>query len=148
MSVHDNVMYIHCTLIPYLRAAGELKTKPTQHSVKEIRSLGIQPNIIVVRTEKPISEDMKDKIALFCDIDKNAVIECRRCRYTYIQVPLDFTRTKYDQIVCDHLKLKCQQADMAEWKELVEKVKNLYKENTNCSCWKICRTSRCLYFCC
>ena len=73
---HNNVMYIHCTLVPYIKAAGELKTKPTQHSVKELRSLGIQPNIIVVRTEMPISQDMKDKIALFCDIDKKAVIEC------------------------------------------------------------------------
>ena len=60
----DNVMYIHCTLVPYIKAAGEMKTKPTQHSVKELRSLGIQPNIIVVRTEMPISQDMKDKIAL------------------------------------------------------------------------------------
>ena len=70
----DNVMYIHCTLVPYIRAAGEMKTKPTQHSVKELRGLGIQPNIIVVRTEMPISQDMKDKIALFCDIDKEPLL--------------------------------------------------------------------------
>ena len=61
-------MYIHCTLIPYITAAGEMKTKPTQHSVKELRSLGIQPNIIVLRTEQPVSQDMKEKIALFCDV--------------------------------------------------------------------------------
>ena len=63
-------------LVPYIKAAGEMKTKPTQHSVKELRSLGIQPNLIVVRTEMPITQDMKDKIALFCDIDQEAVIEC------------------------------------------------------------------------
>ena len=90
----DNVMYIHCTLVPYIRAAGELKTKPTQHSVKELRGLGIQPNIIVVRTEMPISQDMKDKLALFCDIDKNAVIECLDAD-TLIFHSSCFTRTKY-----------------------------------------------------
>ncbi|MGQ0417052.1 CTP synthase, partial [Bacillus sp. HC-TM] len=83
----DNVMYIHCTLIPYLKAAGEMKTKPTQHSVKELRSLGIQPNIIVVRTEMPVSQDMKDKLALFCDIDTKAVIEARDADTLYA-VPL------------------------------------------------------------
>ena len=80
-------MYIHCTLIPYLKAAGEMKTKPTQHSVKELRSLGIQPNIIVVRTEMPVSQDMKDKLALFCDIDTKAVIEARDADTLYA-VPL------------------------------------------------------------
>ena len=77
----ENVMYIHVTLIPYLKAAGEVKTKPTQHSVKELRSIGIQPNVIVCRTEHPLSEAIKEKLALFCDIDKRAVIECARCRY-------------------------------------------------------------------
>src|SRR5699024_11198474 len=67
-SVKENVMYIHCTLVPYIKAAGEMKTKPTQHSVKELRSLGIQPDAIVLRTEMPISREMKQKIALFCDI--------------------------------------------------------------------------------
>ena len=102
----DNVMYIHCTLVPYIKAAGELKTKPTQHSVKELRSLGIQPNIIVARTEMPISQDMKDKIALFCDIDKNAVIECLDADTLY-SIPLALQEQNMDQIVCDHLKLDC-----------------------------------------
>ena len=64
---NDNVMYIHCTLVPFIKAAGEMKTKPTQHSVKELRSLGIQPNVIVLRSEMPVPQDMKDKIGLFCD---------------------------------------------------------------------------------
>ncbi|PGT89621.1 CTP synthase [Bacillus sp. AFS040349] len=122
----DNVMYIHCTLVPYIKAAGEMKTKPTQHSVKELRSLGIQPNVIVVRTEMPISQDMKDKIALFCDIDKNAVIECRDAETLY-SIPLDLQDQNLDTIVCNHLKLNCNDADMTEWKELVQRVTNLSK---------------------
>jgi CTP synthase len=120
----DNVMYIHCTLVPYIKAAGEMKTKPTQHSVKELRSLGIQPNVIVVRTEMPISQEMKDKIALFCDIDPKAVIEARDADTLYA-VPLALQEQKLDQIVCEHLKLDCQEADMTEWKALVDKVRNL-----------------------
>ncbi|WP_226527923.1 CTP synthase [Metabacillus niabensis] len=123
----DNVMYIHCTLVPYIKAAGELKTKPTQHSVKELRSLGIQPNIIVVRTEMPISQDMKDKIALFCDIDTNAVIECRDAETLY-SIPLDLQEQNLDTIVCNHLKLNCNEADMTEWKELVKRVTSLSKK--------------------
>ncbi|MDQ0218535.1 CTP synthase [Peribacillus cavernae] len=125
----DNVMYIHCTLVPYIKAAGEMKTKPTQHSVKELRSLGIQPNIIVVRTEMPISQDMKDKIALFCDIDTKAVIECQDADTLY-SVPLALQEQKMDQIVCDHLKLDCREANMDEWKELVQKVTSLSKTTT------------------
>jgi CTP synthase len=119
-----NVMYIHCTLVPYIKAAGELKTKPTQHSVKELRSLGIQPNAIVLRTERPISQDMKDKIALFCDIEKEAVIECQDAETLY-SIPLDLQSQGLDQIVCNHLQLQCTDADMEEWKKLVEKVTNL-----------------------
>ncbi len=122
----DNVMYIHCTLVPFIKAAGELKTKPTQHSVKELRSLGIQPNLIVCRTEMPISQDMKDKIALFCDIDKKAVIECQDADTLY-SIPLSLQAQNMDQIVCDHLKLDCKEADMTEWKELVKKVTSLSK---------------------
>ena len=86
-------MYIHCTLVPYIKAAGEMKTKPTQHSVKELRSLGIQPNVIVCRTEMPIPQDMKDKIALFCDIDANAVIESRDAETLY-DIPLMLCKNK------------------------------------------------------
>ncbi|HWJ76897.1 MAG TPA: CTP synthase [Niallia sp.] len=122
----ENVMYIHCTLIPYIKAAGEMKTKPTQHSVKELRSLGIQPNVIVVRTEKPISQDMKDKLALFCDIDTKSVIECRDADTLYT-IPLALQEQQLDQIVCEHLKLNCQEADMTEWIQLVDRVRNLSK---------------------
>ncbi|WP_134683391.1 CTP synthase [Brevibacillus migulae] len=120
----NNVMYIHVTLIPYIKAAGELKTKPTQHSVKELRSLGIQPNVIVTRTEQPLSQEMKEKLALFCDIDVNAVIEAADADPLY-EVPLHLQAQGLDDYVCRHFGLDCKPADMTEWKELVHKVKNL-----------------------
>ena len=122
-------MYIHCTLVPYIKAAGEMKTKPTQHSVKELRSLGIQPNIIVVRTEMPITQDMKDKIALFCDIDKRAVIECRDADHL-LAIPLRCKNKKWIKSSVSILKLNCQEADMTEWTKLLEKVRNLSKKTT------------------
>lgn len=122
----DSVMYIHCTLIPYLKAAGEMKTKPTQHSVKELRSLGIQPNLIVVRTEMPVPQDMKDKIALFCDIKPEEVIESRDVDVIY-EMPLMLQAQNMDQIVIDYLGLDAHEADMTEWKSLVDKVRGLTK---------------------
>ncbi|KZE46783.1 CTP synthase [Rossellomorea marisflavi] len=125
----DNVMYIHCTLVPYIKAAGEMKTKPTQHSVKELRSLGIQPNVIVVRAEMPMTQDMKDKIALFCDIDKHAVIEATDADTLY-SIPLSLQEQKLDELTCQHLKLECHEPDMTEWTELVERVRNLSRKTT------------------
>lgn len=122
----NHVMYIHCTLVPYMNAAGEIKTKPTQHSVKELRSLGIQPDAIVLRTEIPISEDIKDKIALFCDTDKKAVIEMLDADTLY-HVPISLQEQNLDQLVCNHLGLECGEADMKEWNALVDKVRNLSK---------------------
>lgn len=123
----DNVMYIHTTLIPYLKAAGEMKTKPTQHSVKELRGLGIQPNILVVRTEQPISQGTKNKLAQFCDVAPEAVIESRDVETLY-SIPLNLQKQGMDQIVCDHLKLDASVADMTEWKALENRVLNLSKK--------------------
>jgi CTP synthase len=120
----DNVMYIHVTLIPYLKAAGEVKTKPTQHSVKELRSIGIQPNVIVCRTEHSLSQDLKRKIGLFCDIDTNAVIECIDADTLY-DVPLMMRDQGLDEIVVNHLKLNTNAPDMTEWEAMVQKVKQL-----------------------
>jgi CTP synthase len=120
----ENVMYIHVTLIPYLKAAGEVKTKPTQHSVKELRSIGIQPNVIVCRTEHPLSQDLKRKIGLFCDIDTNAVIECIDADTLY-DVPLMMRDQGLDDIVVNHLKLNTNAPDMTEWEAMVSKVKQL-----------------------
>ncbi|MDQ0352739.1 CTP synthase [Alkalibacillus filiformis] len=125
----DNVMYIHCTLVPFLEAAGELKTKPTQHSVKELRSLGIQPDVIVLRTEREISQSMKDKIALFCDINEKAVIEARNCEVLY-EVALEMQNQGLDQLACDHFGLDHPEADMTEWNQLIDQVKNLSKTTT------------------
>nr|WP_278842453.1 CTP synthase [Melissococcus plutonius] len=123
----DNVMYIHTTLIPYLKAAGEMKTKPTQHSVKELRSLGIQPNILVVRTESPISQSIKDKLAQFCDVATEAVIESRDVETLY-SIPLALQAQNMDKIVCDHLKLDVPPADMTEWQALEKRVLSLKKK--------------------
>lgn len=120
----DNVIYIHVTLIPYLKAAGELKTKPTQHSVKELRSIGIQPNVIVCRTEQPLSEEMKRKIALFCDTDASAVIEARDMDNLY-EIPLTLRAQGLDDFVVKHLGLPNNEPDMTDWERLVEKVNQL-----------------------
>ena len=120
----DNVLYIHTTLLPYLKAAGEMKTKPTQHSVKELRSVGIQPNILVVRSEKPISQGIRNKIASFCDVDPESVIESLDVDTLY-QIPLNLQAQHMDDIVCRKLKLETPEADMTEWKELVDRVRNL-----------------------
>ncbi|WP_079477928.1 CTP synthase [Halobacillus salinus] len=125
----DNVMYLHCTLVPYLKAAGEMKTKPTQHSVKELRSLGIQPDAIVLRTEMPISEDMKEKIALFCDINKDAVIEAGDAETLY-NVPITLQEQNLDQLTCDHFGLNCPPAEMTEWNKLINQVTNLEGKTT------------------
>ncbi len=120
----DNVMYIHCTLVPYISAAGELKTKPTQHSVKELRSIGIQPDVIVLRTERPISQSMKEKIALFCDINEEAVIEARDFDIIY-EITLEMKRQGLDELACRHFNIECDEADMADWEGLIERVKSL-----------------------
>ncbi|KLD59488.1 hypothetical protein WP50_17980 [Lactiplantibacillus plantarum] len=101
----DNVFYIHTTLIPYLRAAGEMKTKPTQHSVKELRSYGIQPNMLVVRTEQPITREMRNKIASFCDVEPEAVIESLDVKTIY-SIPLNVQKQNMDQIVLDHFDVQ------------------------------------------
>ncbi|WP_010287102.1 CTP synthase [Kurthia massiliensis] len=122
----NNVLYLHCTLVPYIAASGELKTKPTQHSVKELRSLGIQPNVLVLRSDRPVPQGMKDKIALFCDVESHEVVECVDAESLY-DIPLALQAQKLDSIVLDHFGIKAPEADMTEWKVLVERVKNLSK---------------------
>ncbi|GAV25258.1 CTP synthetase [Carboxydothermus islandicus] len=119
----DNVLYIHVTLVPTLRVTGELKTKPTQHSVKELRSIGIQPDIIVARSEQPLSREITEKIALFCDIDKNAVIQAVDASNIY-EVPLKLKEEGLDDIVIKKLGLTCGEPDLSEWEQIVERYKN------------------------
>ena len=120
----ENVLYIHVTLLPYLGKAGELKTKPTQHSVKELRSIGIQPDIIVLRSEKEVEEGLKAKISLFCNVDEEDVITNLDAPELY-EVPLMLEKEGLARLVCDKLKLTKKAPDLEEWKALVARAKNL-----------------------
>ncbi len=119
----ENIMYIHVTLVPYLSASSEAKTKPTQHSVKELRSIGIQPNAIVCRSERPLSKDTEAKIALFCDIDKEAVIQTPDVD-NLDEIPLLLRSEGLDDIVVDYFRLECGPAMMDEWEAMVRRAKN------------------------
>jgi CTP synthase len=121
---YQNTLYIHNTLVPFLEAAGELKTKPTQHSVKELRSVGITPDVIVLRTSHEITNSMREKIALFCDVKKEAVIQCLDEKILY-EVALKFKEQNLDDLVCEHFGLKTPPCDLREWKELVETIRGL-----------------------
>lgn len=123
----ENVCYIHVTLVPYLHKAGELKTKPTQHSVKELRSIGIQPDIIVCRTEKPLSDDLKSKIGLFCNIDGNSVVQNLDAENLY-EVPLLLQREGLDSLVCDKLNLEARNINNEYWIKMVEEFEKLKDE--------------------
>lgn len=126
---YKNTIFIHNTLVPYLAAANELKTKPTQHSVKELRGLGIQPDVIVLRTSHSIDNSMREKIALFCDVKKEAVIEAVDCNVIY-EVALKLKEQNLDDLVVRHFRLEAPECDLTEWENLVERVKNLNKEVT------------------
>jgi len=117
----DNALFVHLTLLPYIAAAGELKTKPTQHSVRELMQIGIQPDILIVRTDRPISEDIKRKVALFCNVDFGSVIESPDVRTIY-EIPLRFHDQGFDQKVLDRLHLEQPTPSLAAWRELVQRV--------------------------
>ncbi|WP_332380539.1 CTP synthase [Lactococcus cremoris] len=123
----DNVMYIHTVPILHLRVAGELKTKIAQNATKTLREYGIQANMLVLRSEVPITTEMRDKIAMFCDVAPEAVIQSLDVEHLY-QIPLNLQAQNMDQIVCDHLKLDAPKADMAEWSAMVDHVMNLKKK--------------------
>ncbi|MBN2857490.1 MAG: CTP synthase [Candidatus Delongbacteria bacterium] len=118
----NNTIYIHLTYVPYIAAAGEIKTKPTQHSVKKLLELGIQPDILIARTEQTISKSAKEKIALFCNVDKKAVIEAKD-QSTIYQVPLEFSGYKLDELICEKLHLQTAESDLEEWKKQVKYIK-------------------------
>ena len=120
----ENVCFIHVTLVPYLGKSCELKTKPTQHSVKELRGIGIQPDIIVCRSEKPLSNEIKSKIGLFCNVDKESVIQNLDAENLY-EVPLMLHKEGLDSLVCKKLSLNCDDINNAEWEAMVDNAKNL-----------------------
>ncbi len=117
-----NVIFIHLTLIPYIAAAGELKTKPTQHSVRELMECGIQPDILICRTEHPLDENLKRKIALFTNVPRKAVIEARDVETIY-EVPLELHRQSLDDVVLELLEIHAPPADLTDWTDLVRRVK-------------------------
>lgn len=120
----ENSMYIHVTLVPYLRSSGELKTKPTQHSVKELLGLGIQPDMVVCRSEMPMDDDLKNKISLFCNVAPGNVIQNQNVDTIY-DVPLMLEAQDISEKVVKRLGIDCPKPDLTEWKGLVDKVKSL-----------------------
>lgn len=114
----ENILYIHLTLIPYIKCADEIKTKPTQHSVGTLREIGIQPDILICRTEKPLNNELKEKISLFCNVQKEAVIEAKDVASIY-QVPLVFKNQILDEIILSHFHLICKFSDLKDWEKSV-----------------------------
>jgi CTP synthase len=125
----DNVMYIHLTLLPYIASTEELKTKPTQHSVKELRSIGIQPDVIVCRSDHPVSEDLKEKIALFCDVENRAVVPLETVASIY-EVPLILEDAGLGAFTMDRLKLPAHEPKLDEWREMVQRNRDMKYEIT------------------
>ncbi|MGZ7046304.1 MAG: CTP synthase, partial [Candidatus Aminicenantales bacterium] len=115
--------FIHLTLVPYIEAAGELKTKPTQHSVKELRAIGIQPDILLCRTSRPLSQDIKSKIALFTNVPTDAVIDARDVQSIY-EIPLNFAAEHLDDIILRMLRLPRRKKNLSKWEALVERIRN------------------------
>jgi CTP synthase len=120
---HRNAINIHVTLVPYIRSAGELKTKPTQHSVKTLLEIGVQPDVLICRSEKPLTKDLREKIALFCNVEPRAVIEGRDVSSIY-EVPLVFEEERLADIVLEKLQLKRRRPDLRRWTNFVSRVKN------------------------
>ena len=127
---YDNVLYIHLTLVPFIRAAGEMKTKPTQHSVGKLREIGIQPHILICRSEKPMSEDMKDKISLFCNVEKRAVIEELDLAYPYLvyELPCVFIDQGLDDIILEKLHMQAREPELGAWLKMLDRLKNPTKK--------------------
>ncbi len=119
----DNALFVHLTLVPYIAAAGELKTKPTQHSVRELMEIGIQPDILVCRSERPLSPDIKRKIALFCNVDFQCVVESPDVRSIY-EIPLRFHDQGLDREVCERLRLETPEPDLTAWRKMVDRILN------------------------
>ena len=127
---YENTFFVHNTLVPYLKTTGEIKTKPTQHSVKELTGLGIQPDALLLRCEVEIDQASKDKVALFCNLDDDAVISVKDVDVIY-EVALNLQAQHLDDLIVKHMKLDCApRADMHDWIELIDKIKHLEKKTT------------------
>src|SRR5678809_576045 len=118
----QNVVIMHVTLVPYIKAAHELKTKPTQQSVAKLREIGLQPQVLICRSEKPLDRDVRRKLSMFCSVVEKAVIEERDVEHTIYEVPLTLHAEGLDQLVCDLLHLETPAPDLADWRKFVERV--------------------------
>lgn len=118
----DNVLFIHVTLLPYLKAAGELKTKPSQQSVAKLREIGIQPDILVCRTEQPLTDDMRQKLSLFCNVEQKAVIEEMDVKHSIYELPIMLAEEGVDKLVVERLGIKAPESDMSAWKSIVRRL--------------------------
>ena len=123
----ENALFIHVTLVPYIPSSGEYKSKPTQHSVKELRSMGIVPDMIVTRCEEPISENIRQKIAMFCDVKPDCVINNITVPVLY-EAPLMLEESNFSAIVCRELNLKNKHSDMKDWQDMIERIRNSHKK--------------------
>jgi len=126
----ENCLFIHLTLVPYLKAAREAKTKPTQHSVGQLRQIGIQPDILIVRTERPLAHDDADKIALFCNVERQAVIEEIDKEFSIYEVPVGLADDDLDQLIIEKLRLEAGPLDLDDWRELMHRIRNPEHEVT------------------
>ena len=149
----ENVLYIHVTLLPYISGSKELKSKPTQHSVKELQSLGIKPDILVCRTEIPITKSIREKIALFCNVRPQNVIANMTASNLY-EVPLMIEKEGLAVEVCKHLQLENNLPKNEKWEKMIENFKEVdnqfkddKKKSLHCYCWKIHKIRRLVFVC-
>ena len=126
----ENCLFIHLTLAPYLKAAGELKTKPTQQSVGQLRQIGIHPDILIVRTERPLGQENINKIALFCNVEKSEVIEEIDKEFSIYEVPLGLVDHRLDQLIVDKLELSAGTLDMSDWRAMLQRMRTPEHEVT------------------
>lgn len=125
----DNVLYIHLTLLPFIKTSGELKTKPTQHSVREVRAIGIQPDVLLCRSDRPLTPEAKKKIAIHCNLENDAVINAIDVETIY-EVPLALHSEEIDDLIVQKLKLQAKEADLRQWKDIARKIKEPKHEVT------------------
>lgn len=118
----ENVCFVHCALVPYIRAAGEMKTKPAQQSTAKLREIGIQPDVLVCRTERPITQEMREKMSLYCNVPVSAVIECRDVEHSIYELPLTLAEEHFDEVVINRLGLQAQPRDLSVWENILRRL--------------------------
>ena len=140
----ENTLFIHLTLVPFIGTSGELKTKPTQHSVKELRAIGIQPDILLCRTDRTIPPDFKSKISLFTNVPIEAVISAKDAESIY-EIPINFAKEGLDDIILKLLRLPQKKRNLASWEALLDRVKNPTRRGQHRPGREVCRPPRFLH---